>query len=198
VTEEELVVLLDPRGRAVGTAPKAGVHHANTPLHLAFSLYVFNDRGELLVTQRALGKATFPGLWTNSVCGHPGPGEAVDAAARRRAEQELGLRLAALRLLLPRFAYRAEMHGVVEHELCPVLAAWVDPGAVPMPAPGEVEQTRWVPWDSLLDEVRSDGLVLSPWAAEQVEALVALGPEPEAWPQADPGRLPPAARLERG
>lgn len=188
-------MLLDPRGRAVGTAPKAGVHHANTPLHLAFSLYVFNDRGELLVTRRALDKATFPGLWTNSVCGHPGPGEAIDAAARRRAEQELGLRLGALRLLLPEFAYRAEMHGVVEHERCPVLAAWVDSGTVPSAAWGEVEQTRWVPWTAFVDEVRSGSLALSPWAAQQVEALTGLGPQPAAWPQADPGLLPPAARL---
>lgn len=188
-------MLLDPRGRAIGTAPKAGVHHANTPLHLAFSLYVFNDRGELLVTRRALGKATFPGLWTNSVCGHPGPGEAIDAAARRRAEQELGLRLGALRLLLPEYAYRAEMDGVVEHELCPVLAAWVDSGTVASAAREEVEQTRWVPWTTFVDEVRSGSLALSPWAAEQVEALTGLGPEPEAWPQADPGLLPPAARL---
>jgi isopentenyl-diphosphate delta-isomerase len=195
---EELVVLLDPRGRSVGTAPKAGVHHASTPLHLAFSLYVFNDHGELLVTRRALGKATFPGLWTNSVCGHPAPGEAVDAAARRRAEQELGLPLGPLRLLLPQFAYRAEMHGVVEHELCPVLAGWVGSGTVPAPAPGEVEQTRWVPWAVLVDEVRSGGLALSPWAAEQVERLTRLGPEPEAWAPADPVLLPPAARLELG
>lgn len=190
----ELVVLLDPQGRAVGTAPKADVHHAKTPLHLAFSLYVFNDRGELLITRRALGKATFPGLWTNTVCGHPGPGEAVEAAARRRAGQELGLRLGTLRLLLPTFAYRAEMHGVVEHELCPVLAGWVDEGTVPSPDPGEVDRTRWVPWESLVGDVRSGRLVFSPWAAEQVEALAGLGPEPTAWPPADHRLLPPAAR----
>ena len=63
---EELVVLVSPDGRAIGTAPKATVHHADTPLHLAFSVYLYDDSGSLLVTQRALGKATFPGVWTNS------------------------------------------------------------------------------------------------------------------------------------
>ena len=67
----ELVVLLDEDGHAIGTTAKAGVHHSDTPLHLAFSCYLFNDRGELLLTQRALSKPTWPGAWTNSVCGHP-------------------------------------------------------------------------------------------------------------------------------
>ena len=188
------MVLLDPAGRAVGTAPKAEVHHGATPLHLAFSLYVFNDRGELLLTRRALTKATFPGLWTNSVCGHPAPGEPVEEAAARRARQELGLAVAGLRLVLPGFGYRAELGGVVEHELCPVLAAWVSRAAALSPAPDEVAQVRWVPWSGVVEQVGSGALALSPWAFEQVTTLAALGPDPLAWPAGDPSLLPPAAR----
>lgn len=187
-------MLLDHAGRAAGTAPKAEVHHAATPLHLAFSLYVFNDRGELLLTRRALTKATFPGLWTNSVCGHPAPGEPVEGAAVRRARQELGLAVTGLRLVLPGFGYRAELGGVVEHELCPVLAAWVSPEAALSPAPDEVAEVRWVPWSSVVGQVGSGGLALSPWALEQVTALAALGPDPSAWPPGDPSLLPPAAQ----
>ncbi len=187
-------MLLDADGRAVGTAPKAEVHHGATPLHLAFSLYVFNDRGELLLTRRARTKATFPGLWTNSVCGHPGPGEPIEGAAARRARDELGLAVTGLRLVLPGFGYRAELGGVVEHELCPVLVAWVAADTALSPAPEEVAQVRWVAWPSVVEEVRSGALALSPWAIEQVAALAALGPDPSAWPVGDPSLLPPAAR----
>ena len=191
---EELVVLLDAAGRAVGTAPKAEVHHARTPLHLAFSLYVFNDDGALLLTRRAETKVTFPGLWTNSVCGHPGPGETVAAAAVRRARHELGTEVGEARLVLPRFAYRAEMDGVVEHELCPVLTARTAAAAELSPDPAEVAETRWVPWPEVVEGVLAGSLGLSPWAGEQVTALARLGPDVAAWPTADAGLLPPAAR----
>ena len=102
----ELVVLLDAAGAAIGTARKDTVHTADTPLHLAFSLYAFDASDRLLLTQRAASKVAFPLLWTNSVCGHPAPGEPLESAVRRRARDEMGLELAELRLVLPQFRYR--------------------------------------------------------------------------------------------
>ncbi len=136
---EELVVLLDEDGRAVGTTPKAGVHHSNTPLHLAFSCYLFDPDGRLLMTRRALSKKTWPGEWTNSVCGHPAPGEPLADAVRRRVLDEVGVRAAGVTLVLPTFRYRAVMtNGVVENEMCPVyVATTADPLA---PDPAEVEE----------------------------------------------------------
>lgn len=190
MTAEELVVLLSPDGEAIGTAPKATVHHAETPLHLAFSAYLFNDRGELLLTQRALDKATFPGVWTNSVCGHPAPGERLPDAVRRRAADELGLDVRDLRLVLPRFAYRAEMDGIVEWEQCPVLVGRVD--GDPAPNGDEVAATAWAGWDEFAGDVLAGRRPISSWSREQVEQLSRLGPEPEAWPTAEPADLPPA------
>ena len=86
MTTNELVVLVDDEGRQVGTAAKASVHTAETPLHLGFSCYLFDDAGRVLLTRRALNKKTWPGVWTNSVCGHPAPDEEPEDAVRRRAE----------------------------------------------------------------------------------------------------------------
>lgn len=191
--ESEQVVLLDETGRAVGTAAKHAVHHADTPLHLAFSCYVFDADEHLLVTQRALGKATWPGVWTNSVCGHPAPGEGVADAVRRRAGQELGIGLDRLRVVLPRFRYRAEMtNGTVENEMCPVLVAWTDDE--PAADPAEVAATTWVPWVEFREGVLEGSRDVSPWCVAQVQQLAALGDDPPAWPGAPLAALPSAAR----
>ena len=189
----EQVVLLDESGSAVGTADKAGVHHADTPLHLAFSCYVFNRRGELLVTRRALGKRTWPGVWTNTCCGHPGPGEDLADAVRRRLRDELGVTAHDLELALPAFRYRAEMpNGVVENEMCPVFHAVTDDE--PTPNPDEVADTRWVPWVDFTEQVLIHRAEVSPWCARQLAELVTLGTDPAHWPPGDPADLPPAAR----
>jgi isopentenyl-diphosphate Delta-isomerase len=173
-TAQELVVLLDEQGRPAGTMPKADVHGPDTPLHLAFSVYLFDSGGRLLVTRRALGKRTWPGVWTNSCCGHPAPGEDPAAAARRRLDQELGLRPARLELVLPDFAYRAvAADGVVENEVCPVFFAGLDGDPEPTPAadPQEVAEWRWVPWEQFRALAATAPWTLSPWAVEQARRL---------------------------
>jgi isopentenyl-diphosphate Delta-isomerase len=170
----ELVVLVDAAGRPVGTLPKEQAHHADTPLHLAFSVYVFDRAGRFLATRRALTKQTWPGVWTNSCCGHPAPGEDVAAAARRRLRQELGLEVERLDPVLPRFSYRAvAADGMVENELCPVFFARLDGDGSPAVAadPTEVAEWRWVPWRSFRTVALTAPWVLSPWAAQQVREL---------------------------
>ena len=76
------VVLLDDDGNPIGTAPKSSVHGPDTALHLAFSCHVLNSEGQVLLTRRALSKRTWPGVWTNSFCGHPRPAEPVLSAVR--------------------------------------------------------------------------------------------------------------------
>lgn len=189
----EHVVLVDDDGRAVGTATKASVHHAETPLHLAFSCYVFDGDGRTLLTRRALHKATFPGLWTNSCCGHPAPGEPIAEAVQRRTRQELDLRLEEVQLVLPGFRYVATMAGGVrENELCPVYVATTEEEA--RPDPEEVADHRWVEWARFRDDVLAGRLDVSPWCTQQVTALAAVEMSPGRFASGSPEELPIAAR----
>ena len=190
----EEVVLLDENGRALGTADKISVHHDQTPLHLAFSCYLFNEAGQFLLTRRAESKRVFPGVWTNSCCGHPEPGEAVPDAVRRRLAQELGITVPSVTLVLPRFRYRARMDEIVENEMCPVYATWVDTRQYHLgPDPAEVADVKWVGWDDFRSQVLAGQRLISPWCALQVAELERLGPDPREWPAADESGLPPAA-----
>lgn len=189
----EHVILLDETGNPVGVADKATVHTSQTPLHLAFSCYLFGRDGQLLLTRRALEKKTWPGVWTNSCCGHPAPGERMEDGVRRRLRDELGVSVTGIDLVLPRFRYRAVMDdGVVEHEMCPVFRAYTHDQ--PDPNPAEVADVRWTPWQRLISQVSSGQFVVSPWCRMQLTELISLGAEPSGWPVADAGDLPPAAR----
>jgi isopentenyl-diphosphate delta-isomerase len=167
---EDLVVLLDELDRPSGTAPRAAVHTDRTPRHLAFSCYLFDDRDRVLLTRRALGKATWPGTWTNSCCGHPRPGEPMEDAVRRRVADELGATVEELALVLPEFGYRAvDASGIVENESCPV---WVGRlGCALRPDPGEVCETAWLDWVDLARLAATVPALLSPWCALQVPLL---------------------------
>jgi isopentenyl-diphosphate Delta-isomerase len=189
----EQVVLCAPDGSAAGTAPKATVHHRDTPLHLAFSCYVFDRAGRVLVTRRAYGKRTFPGVRSNSCCGHPAPGEGMRAAVLRRLRLELGVVPSELELVLPAFRYRATAaDGTVENELCPVYRAVTGADVRVTVNPQEVHEAWWVPWAEFVAQADSAD-PLSTWATLQVEQLSALGADPSAWPTGDEVLLPAAA-----
>ena len=165
----ELVVLLDNDRKPVGTADKIAVHTTDTPLHLAFSCHLFNTVGEVLITRRALTKRTWPGVWTNSFCGHPAPGEPMEDAVHRRASAELGLAIEGLELALPDFRYRAvDASGIVENEVCPVYRA-ITTDAV-QPNPDEVVEFQWVSPDALRTAVTATPFAFSPWIVLQLDA----------------------------
>jgi len=166
------VVLLDENDQPIGTADRATVHGRATPRHLAFSCYVFDDLGRVLMTRRALTKVAWPGVWTNSCCGHPQPGESGDAAVRRRLAEELGATVTGLDLVLTDFRYRAvDASGVVENEFCPV---WVARLAGPVrPDPSEVAEIAWLAWPDLVALVDAAPALLSPWCVAQVPQLAA-------------------------
>lgn len=168
----ERVVLLDDQGRACGAARKDEVHHEDTPLHMAFSCHVMDDRGLVLITRRALSKATWPGTWTNAFCGHPEPFEPVADAVLRRARHELGLELDGLRLALPDFRYRAvDASGIVENEICPVYVARA--ASATQLNPGEAMDAQWVEPADLADALAATPWAFSPWLVLQAKEMSA-------------------------
>jgi isopentenyl-diphosphate delta-isomerase len=172
VHHPEQVVLLADDGTSIGTADKATVHCTETPLHLAFSCHLSDDAGRLLVTRRALSKRTWPGVWTNSFCGHPAPGEPMLEAIARRAQEELGLTVSALEVAVPDFRYLAtDAGGIVENEICPVYTATT--GDEVLPDPDEVAEFRWVDPVRLADAVAAAPWAFSPWLTLQLPALAA-------------------------
>ncbi|PZU41345.1 MAG: isopentenyl-diphosphate delta-isomerase [Microbacterium sp.] len=164
------VVLLDDEGNEIGTAPKSSVHGTDTALHLAFSCHVLDAEGRILVTRRALDKQAWPGVWTNSFCGHPRPAEPLLQAVRRRADFELGISVSDIELALPLFRYRAtDASGIVEHEICPVYVARTSDDLSPNPR--EVLEWEWVAPADLAASLRSTPWAFSPWLVLQAQQL---------------------------
>lgn len=145
----ERVILVDENDESLGTAEKLAVHEEGR-LHRAFSVFVVDDQGHLLLQRRAWGKYHSGGLWTNTCCSHPRPGESVQAAARRRLQEEMGFEceVEPAGTLL----YRADVGGgLIEHEYDHLLVGrWT---GAPVPEPHEVAGWRWVEPDALAAEV---------------------------------------------
>lgn len=142
---QDRVVLVDEHDRETGTEWKLPAHE-NGLLHRAFSIFIFNARGEALLQRRAMEKYHSGGLWTNTCCSHPRPGEAVEAAAHRRLREEMGFDCALTHAF--HFIYRAELdHGLTEHEFDHVfLGEYNQP---PVLNTHEVCDWRWIPPDAL-------------------------------------------------
>lgn len=165
---EEWVILVDPDDAEIGSEEKLRAHERGV-LHRAFSVFLLNRRGEILLQRRADGKYHGAGLWSNSACGHPRPGEETPAAARRRLEEEMGIDTPLEHLFS--FTYRAEMaSGLTEHEIDHVFRGRVDDD--PEPDPSEVSAWRWASPPELLEEMRNGPDRFTPWFAEAFAGLL--------------------------
>lgn len=175
---DDHVILLAEDGTRIGHTPRATVHGFDTPLHLAFSCYLLRADGQVLLTRRALAKRTWPGVWTNSFCGHPRFGEEMSDAVRRHAAHELGLEVDGIELVLPDFRYRAvDASGVVENEICPVFFATTTQD--PQPNPDEVMDLAWTSMQDLGTAITATPWAFSPWMVSQLNQLgeIDLGAE---------------------
>ncbi len=166
------VVTCDDVGNRIGTVARAEVHTTDTPLHLAFSCYLLDDEGRLLVTRRALAKKTWPGVWTNSFCGHLRWTESAEQSLVRHAEHELGAEVSNIEVVVPGFRYRAvDASGIVENEICPVYVARVV-GDVE-PNPDEVSEHVWAPAGQVRAAVEATPWAFSPWMVRQLSEIPA-------------------------
>ena len=147
---EEEVILVDPQDRVIGSAPKSAAHSLGLR-HRAFSIVLIDDAGRVLLQRRAHEKYHSGGLWANSCCGHPRPGESTDGAAVRRAFEELGVEVKLLKV--GTFTYRATLSdGMIEHEIDHVFVGTAV-GEV-APDPREVADVAWVPRDELARDLQ--------------------------------------------
>lgn len=157
--KEDHVVLVDAQDRGIGTMPKLRAHEEGR-LHRAFSIFIFNSAGRLLLQKRAQGKYHSAGLWTNSCCSHPRPDEPIEVAARRRLKEELGISCELSSEFT--FTYKADVgNGLTEHEFDHVFFGTYD-GPV-LPDPEEVSEVRWMRMNDLADDLRLSGERYTAW-----------------------------------
>jgi len=157
---EDLLILVDEADHEIGTLPKTECHLGAGILHRAFSVFLFDAAGKVLIQQRAAGKMLWAGFWSNSCCSHPRPGETTEEAAKRRVREELQLecRLS----FLYKFRYQAAFGTIgSEHELCHVYAGYAS-GQISID-PLEIAAIRWVTPAELSHEIATDPERFSPW-----------------------------------
>lgn len=164
----EHVILVDELDQDLGTMEKMEAHE-KALLHRAFSVFIVNDKGEMLLQQRAWDKYHCGGLWTNACCSHPRPGEETPAAAQRRLQEELGF-VTPLQKIFD-FVYQAPFpNGLTEHEFDHVF--WGTYNGPLAPAPAEVAQTRWVALSDIAAELQAAPATYTPWFHLAFERVV--------------------------
>lgn len=155
----EQLILVDHDDRVLGVGEKLQVHREGA-LHRAFSIFIFNSENQLLLQKRAQTKYHTAGLWSNTCCGHPRPGESILDAAHRRLKEEMNFDCTLQEIF--KFKYRAELeNNLIEHEYDYVVVGKFDTD--PMPNPSEVEDWRWVNMNDLKKALSDNPSLYTYW-----------------------------------
>tara|TARA_A100001035_G_scaffold28381_1_gene19064 strand:+ start:568 stop:1113 length:546 start_codon:yes stop_codon:yes gene_type:complete len=156
---EEQVILVDKDDNAVGKIGKLEAHQKGL-LHRALSIFIFNNKGDILLQQRASHKYHTPSLWSNTACSHPRKNELVILAAKRRLKEEMGLECDLYYAF--NFIYRAKFDNkLIENELDHVFIGFSD--EKPKPDPSEVKNYRYINSDDLKKEINEKPHIFTPW-----------------------------------
>ena len=166
--DNEALIIVDAQDRILGHGTKAELHQGTGTLHRAFSIFLFNDAGHVLLQQRSADKPLWPEFWSNTCCSHPRRGESYGIATRRRLKEELGVE-APLRFT-HRFRYQAQFSAEgAEHELCSVYVGRID--GDPKPNPQEVSDWQWISPSALDGWLETNPQNLTPWFKLEWAAL---------------------------
>jgi isopentenyl-diphosphate delta-isomerase len=156
---KEYVILVDEQDNDIGVMEKLLAHQEGL-LHRAFSIFIFNEKGELLLQQRALSKYHSAGLWTNTCCSHPRPNETIKDAANRRLFEEMGLSCDLK--IITNFIYKTPFeNGLTEHELDYVLTGITNQN--PHINKDEVENYKWMPIEDIKKDIISHPDLYTSW-----------------------------------
>jgi isopentenyl-diphosphate delta-isomerase len=167
----EHVVLVDDRDRELGTAPKMEAHRDGT-LHRAVSAFLLDGRGNMLLQRRATTKYHSAGLWSNTCCTHPRPGEQPGDAAHRRLTEEMGIDCPLSEA--GNFLYRAKLeNGLIEHELDHLFLGFFE--GTPAPDANEVAEWRWFPLDELASDLAAAPQRFTAWLGLALHELMRAG-----------------------
>jgi isopentenyl-diphosphate delta-isomerase len=168
--DEEPLILVDEKNNEIGSLSKYECHEGSGRLHRAFSIFIVNSRGEILLQRRSSKKALWPNFWSNSCCSHPRKGETLIHAADRRLQQELGIRAELEEIY--QFQYKARyLDKGSEHELCTVFVGHTD--SSPVLNHSEVSECGWFTRkeiDDLLEDIEKP---VTPWFRLEWEEITA-------------------------
>ncbi|MCX2838658.1 isopentenyl-diphosphate Delta-isomerase [Salinimicrobium sp. MT39] len=157
--KEEQVILVNEKDEQIGLMPKMEAHE-KALLHRAFSVFVFNDKNELMIQQRALGKYHSPGLWTNTCCSHQREGETNIEAGKRRLQEEMGFSTELKDTVS--FIYKAPFdNGLTEHEFDHILVGYYN--EEPNLNPEEAHAYKWVSLEDLKKDMKDNPEIYTAW-----------------------------------
>lgn len=157
--EKELVILVNENDEQIGLMEKMEAHE-KAVLHRAFSVFIFNSRGKMLLQQRALQKYHSPGLWTNTCCSHPRDGETLEQATKRRLDEEMGMQCELTKAF--DFIYKSDVgQGLTEHELDHVFLGETD--QEPNINPDEVAAWKYMTLDDLHRDMENNPQNYTVW-----------------------------------